>query len=176
MWSDSRDDRQWLMSRHLAARTDDDVNPHWGEIFGIYFSYILFLIILAVILDKSQCLDHYVHTLTLKSQNNLFPYILKERGISQQDSDTRNREELHEKKSECCDCVCGGGNKVSSELTQYKVEYLVELLDKPTYLATMLPTTPTVEGFKVDFFGLFHIQFPPGFFVSYSLENTFSIY
>ncbi len=150
-----------------SSADNDATNPRWVEIFFVYFAYIVGLIFVVFLFDKCQIFDRWVHSLVLKSQANLHPHILKSRGITQEASDARNHEESQKEiKGECCDCLCGGKQKVSTEMKEYKVEYLVNMLDRPSYLATTPVQTPSNEGFLCGLRGILElIQFPPGFFV-----------
>jgi hypothetical protein len=154
-----------------TATQTGELNPSFGEIFAIYFTYIVFVIIATFIIDKLGIFEGVVHRLALRSQSNLHPFILKERNITQEASDQRNAEEKekYQPKKQRCECLKRGkeANNIDPK-SEYKVEYLVELLDKPSYLATEPPTAPTNQGLHVRC-GCFNLlTFPPGFMVSCS--------
>jgi hypothetical protein len=148
---------------------DDEYSGFYkaSETFAIFFGYIFFFILITFLIDKSRILEDRVHNLTMKSQTNLHPWILKNSDVSEAESETRNTVEAKNRVGgECCDSVCCGAVKAVEQMKDYKVEYLHALVDRPAYLATAEPTTPIGDGFKVSWGSSGSLQFPPGFFVS----------
>lgn len=121
----------------------DSDNTNWGG-FGIYIAYIFAFVILTFFLDKFKLFDRWVHELSLKSQEHLHPYVLRQRHVDPEDSNRKNAEHETHYEGECCDCMFGGKERCSSEISQYKVEYLSYLLDAPVYLA-VAPVESTIK-------------------------------
>jgi hypothetical protein len=152
----------------LSFTIDSDTN--WNG-FGIYIGYIFFFTIVTFLIDKFKVFDKWVHQLSLKSQENLYSYLLKARQIDIEVSKVKNEKHVESFEGECCDGLFGGKGRVSSEMKEYKVEYLSFLLDRPAYLASAPVDTPPTEGSFWNCCFLYTFRFAPGLLSDMLLYN-----
>ena len=116
------------------------------EGFGIYFVYIFSLIVISFGFDKGKVLDKLIHSYGLMSQKHLYPYICKINQVDPAKSEKANEHHAQNYSGECCDIMAGGRVKVSSEIGEYKVEYLRHLVKNPLYFATAAFDAPYTDG------------------------------
>lgn len=162
-----------LMVDDSFAIDSGDVN--WGG-FGIYIAYIFTFVIFTFFLDKFKVCDRWVHELSLKSQEHLHPYVLRQRHVDLEDSNRKNAEHESQYEGECCDCLFGGKERCSSEISQYKVEYLSYLLDAPVYLAVAPVESTAKDETVINLCWCWPIRIAPKLFRTFYCTTLASIH